>query len=81
MTSIGNYAFDVCSNLTTVVIESQYAYNNATSTSACGYLLNRAQTVKVLTKVVNGTNTYLTSNFPHTWTEGEYTVFSKNPQS
>ncbi len=82
--TIGSNAFSYCSSLTTVVIESQYAYNNATSISACGYLLNRAQTVKVLSTVVEaGTNSYLTntSNFPYTWPEGDYKVFSKNPQS
>ena len=80
--SIGSRAFYNCTSLTTIVIESQYAYNNTTSTGA--YLLDYAQTVKVLTSVVEaGTNSYLTntSNFPYTWPEGEYTVFSKNPQS
>ena len=84
VTSIGDWAFYGCSSLTTVVIEGQDVYTNATSSDACGYLLRYAQTVKVLSTVVEaGTNSYLTntSYFPHTWVEGEYTVFSENPQS
>lgn len=57
ITSIGSSAFFNCGNSTEVIIDSQYAYTNATSATACGYLLQYATTVKVLTSLVEtGTN-------------------------
>ena len=83
LTSIGNFAFDGCDSLKEVVIDSEYVYTNATSTSACGYLFGNSSitTVKVLTSLDDGTNSYITANF----TKGEndvigeksYTVYSK----
>ena len=83
MTSIEGGAFISCSTLTTVVIDSAYAYTNAISINACENLLRYARTVKVLTSLVEaGTNSYLTNtaNFPYTWTEGDYTVYSRTAQ-
>ena len=83
VTSIEGGAFISCSTLTTVVIDSAYAYTNAISINACGNLLRYARTVKVLTSLVEaGTNSYLTNtaNFPYTWTEGDYTVYSRTAQ-
>ena len=80
VTSIGDYAtFSGCSNLATVIIESNYAYKTATSTSACGNLLQNATEVRVLTSCIGtDTNSYLenTANFTKT-TDGEYTVYTK----
>ena len=83
LTSIGTYAFQYCSGLTEVIIDSEYVYNKATSTSACGSLFNNSSitTVKVLSSLDDGTNSYITTNF----TKGEneviggksYTVYSK----
>ena len=83
-THLGVYkrAFDVCDALTEVIIDSEYVYTNATSTLACGYLLDNATTVKVLTSLVISNHRYInTTNFPNISTEviGEknYTVYSK----
>ena len=83
LTSIGGWAFSGCSGLTEVIIDSEYVYNKATSTSACGSLFNNSSitTVKVLSSLDDGTNSYITTNF----TKGEnevidgksYTVYSK----
>ena len=81
LTSIGDSAFSNCSNLTEVIIDSEYVYTNATSTSACGYLLENATTVKVLTSLVSGSHAYINStNFNVTNEEiggKNYTVYSK----
>ena len=83
LTSIGRGAFSGCSSLKEVIIDSEYVYTNATSTSACGSLFDNSSitTVKVLTSLDDGTNSYITANF----TKGEndvigeksYTVYSK----
>ena len=81
VTSIGSRAFYGCTNLTSVTIESNYAYANATSTSACGYLLQNATEVRVLTSCIGtDTNRYLenTSNFTKTTSEdGLYYIYTK----
>ena len=80
VTSIGQWAFDGCSNLTTVTIDSAAVYKNLTSKTSCGYLIENAETIKVLKSVVDNpenTNTYLNneSNFTKT-EEGEYYVYT-----
>ena len=81
VTSIGSWAFYDCSSLTSVTIESNYAYKSATSTSACGYLLDYATEVRVLTScIVDSTNSYLedTNNFTKTASEdGLYYIYTK----
>ena len=78
VTSIGADAFSGCSKLTSVTIESNYAYKTATSTSACGYLLQKATTVKVLKSCVDGSNTFLESTGGFTRSEsGDYYVYTK----
>ena len=81
VTSIRNYAFHNCSNLATVIIESNYAYKAATRTSACGYLLDNATEVRVLTSCIGtDTNSYLedTANFTKTTSEdGLYYIYTK----
>ena len=78
VTSIGSWAFVDCSSLTSVTIESNYAYKSATSTSACGCLLEYATEVRVLTSCIgDSTNSYLedTANFTKR-VEGEYTIYT-----
>ena len=78
VTSIGSWAFVDCSSLTSVTIESNYAYKSATSTSACGCLLEYATEVRVLTSCIgDSTNGYLedTANFTKR-VEGEYTIYT-----
>ena len=78
VTIIYSYAFSGCSKLTTVTIENNYAYRNATSTSACGRLLENATTVNVLKTCVDGSNTYLESTGGFTRSEsGDYYVYKK----
>ena len=81
LTDIGSSAFNYCRNLTEVIIDSEYVYTNATSTSACGDLLQRATTVKVLTSLVSDSHAYINStNFNVTNEEiggKNYTVYSK----
>ena len=81
VTSIGNFAFYNCTNLASVEIKSEYVYKNVTSQSDCGYILQNAQTVKVLKTIVDkegNTNSYLndTSNFTKT-EEGDYYIYTK----
>ena len=81
VTSIGNYAFSGC-NLTSVTIESNYAYKNAgTGYNQCGRLLQYATVVRVLTSCIGtDTNSYLedTANFTKTTSEdGLYYIYTK----
>jgi len=81
VTSIESLAFYNCNNLTNIIIESDYAYKNATSTSACGDLLNKATTVKVLKSIVDNTentNTYLNGTTFTKTEDGDYYVYIKN---
>ncbi len=79
VTSIGSPAFSNCSSLTSVTIESNYAYANAgTGWNQCGYLLENATEVRVLTSCIgDSTNSYLenTANF-NKRVEGEYTIYT-----
>ena len=82
MTSIGDSAFSSCSNLTTVTIESDDIYIDATGTdyNHAGDLLRYATTVRVLTTIVDTCdNSYLenTSKFTTSDESGKYTVFTK----
>ena len=82
LTSIMNGAFFSCDNLTELIIDSQYAYTNSTSATACGGVLRYATTVKVLTSLVDDSHAYInTTNFPSVSTEviggKNYTVYSK----
>ena len=85
VTSIGEtMTFSGCSSLTTVTIESETIYNNATSSTACGYLLSNATTVRVLTDFVSDSHSYInTTKFLYTSDEvvGEktYRVYSTEP--
>ena len=81
VTSIGYNAFSGC-NLTSVTIESNYAYKNAgTGNNQCGYLLQNATEVRVHTRCIGtDTNNYLenTSNFTKTTSEdGLYYIYTK----
>ena len=84
ITSIGSNAFYGCRGLKEVIIDSEYVYTNAKSASACGSLFNNSSitTVKVLTSLDDGTNSYITTNFTKGPTEviggKSYTVYSKN---
>ena len=84
LTSIGDYAFWWCDGFNEVIIDSEYVYTNAKSASACGWLFANSSitTVKVLTSLDDGTNSYITTNFPNVSTEviegKSYTVYSKN---
>ena len=77
--SIGDSAFGDCKS-TNVTIKSNYVYTNAgTGRSQCGYLLENATTVRVLTSCIGTSrNSYLesTANFTKT-IDGEYTVYTK----
>ena len=80
VTSIGDMAFSGCSNLTTVTIDSAEIYNDLTSNTSCEYLIENAETIKVLKSVVDNPeniNTYLNneSNFTKT-EEGDYYVYT-----
>ena len=73
-------AFSGCSNLTTVTIDSAEIYNDLTSNTSCEYLIENAETIKVLKSVVDNPeniNTYLNneSNFTKT-EEGDYYVYT-----
>ena len=79
VTSIGILAFSGC-NLTSVTIESNYAYKNAgTGYNQCGYLLRYATVVRVLTSCIGeDTNSYLENSANFTKSiDGEYTVYTK----
>jgi len=79
--SIGSSAFYNCTSLTSVTIESDNAYKNATSTTNCGYLLQNATTVKVLKTVADkegNTNTYLNGTGFTRTEEGDYYIYTKN---
>ena len=84
ITSIEGNAFYGCRGLKEVIIDSEYVYTNAKSASACGSLFNNSSitTVKVLTSLDDGTNSYITTNFTKGPTEviggKSYTVYSKN---
>ena len=82
LTSIGDDAFTSCSKLKEIIIDSAYVYDNATSNTACGYVLSNATTVKVLTNLVQENHEYInTTNFPKVSTDviggKNYTVYSK----
>ena len=82
VTSIISWAFDGCSSLTSVTIESNYAYANAgTGYNQCGYLLENATEVRVLTSCIgDSTNSYLenANNFTKTTSEdGLYYIYTK----
>ena len=62
VTSIGVSAFYVCTSLATVTIDSGDIYEDVTSDTACGYLIDNATTIRVLASIIDGgsyTNTYL----------------------
>ena len=83
LTSIGESAFRDCDGLKEVIIDSKYVYTNATSKTACGDLFGNSSitTVKVLTSLDDGTNSYITTNFTKGPAEvigdKNYTVYSK----
>ena len=83
---INEGAFAGCTSLTTATIESETIYQGATDTSSTtlGGLLSNVTRVIVPTTIVSAyQNDYLTSlvNYPYTWNEDTYTVFSKTAQS
>ena len=76
--TLGRYAFSGCDNLAEVTINSAKIYQIANAYNI-SLLLSNADTVRVLTKIVEeNDNSYLenTSNFS-TSPDGEYTVFTK----
>ena len=79
VTSIGSGAFSLTSDLETVIIESNYVYKTATSTTACGNLLRYATVVRVLTSCIGeDTNSYLENSANFTKSiDGDYTVYTK----
>ena len=84
VTSIGNQAFDGC-NISSVTIDSSYAYQNAGgSSNTCGYLLRNPDTVYVKANLVEDTSltasSYLTSNFTRSQSANEngYYVYTRN---
>ena len=82
VTSIGIYAFSVC-HFSEVTIDSSYAYQRAGDTSsACGYLLEDANTVYVNANLVGSytASSYLTSNFTCSDAPNEdgYYVYTRN---
>ena len=82
LTSMQSYIFRGCSGLKEIIIDSKYVYTEATSISGWGDVLGYVTTVKVLTSLDDGTNSYITTNFPNVTTEviegKSYTVYSKN---
>lgn len=82
LTSMQSYIFRGCSGLKEIIIDSEYVYTEATSISVLGDVLGYVTTVKVLTSLDDGTNSYITTNFPNVSTEviegKSYTVYSKN---
>ena len=82
VTSIESDAFSGC-NFSEVTIDSSYAYQNAGDTSsACGYLLQDANTVYVNANLVGSytASSYLTSNFTCSDAPNEagYYVYTRN---
>ena len=84
VTSIGYDAFYSC-NLTSVTIDSSYAYQNAgASYNTCGYLLQNPDTVYVKANLVEDTSltasSYLASNFNRSGTANEdgYYIYTRN---
>ena len=76
--TLGRYAFSGCDNLAEVTINNAEIYQIANAYNI-SLLLSNADTVRVLTKIVEeNDNSYLenTSNFS-TRPDGEYTVFTK----
>lgn len=64
-------AFWACEDLASVTIDSTYVYTNLTSYIDCGYLLDNATTVRVLSSIIEGgaTNTYLNDKTKFTRSE------------
>ena len=86
MTSIGSYAFNSCSGLTSVTI-NQYVFENIDSWfDSCGYLLDNidsGETVLVPANLIDAglTNSYLDgSSFTRSETANEdgFYVYTKN---
>ena len=63
VTSINvDYTFTGCTSLETVTIESDDVYEDLTSDTACGRLIDNANTIRVLASIIDSglyTNTYL----------------------
>ena len=58
----GNYTFTGCKSLATVTIDSGDIYNDVTSETACGGLIDYATTIRVLASIIDGgsyTSSYL----------------------
>ncbi len=82
VTNIGEDVFVNCSQLATVIIDSQYVYTSETDRYSSGNLLRNATTVKVPTSIVNAyDNAYLESASFSTSSESingvAYTVFTR----
>ena len=59
------------------IIDSSYVYENATSSSSCGYIFYYATTIKVLKTIDDGSNSYLNSSEFSKTEEGNYYVYTK----
>ncbi len=81
VTSIGSNTFQNCINLTEIIIENKYVYNNLTSISSCGYLGESAITIKVLKTIENEAvlNTYLNDSeiFEKDSGDDNYYIYTK----
>lgn len=81
ITNIANRTFENCTNLTSVTVESATVYNSLTNLSACGNLIEKATTIKVLKTIVDDTtnaNEFLKTTGGYTKTEdGNYYIYSK----
>ena len=76
ITSIGSSAFDGCSNMENVTIDSSYVYTNLTSKTALENLINNADTINLKTSADNGTNSFLNDNYIKSQTISGYNTYS-----
>ena len=84
--TIGSYAFEGCSSLATVTIESETIYSALTASGACGNLISNdaTTTVRIRQDIVDNAsasgqlNSYITSVFTNELgLDGGYYVYTK----
>ena len=76
ITTFGAYVFNGCTGLKNVVIESDMVCSKITDVNTPGYLIAKAEEIKVLSSIEVGVDHYLTMNYSKS-TEGNYNVFRK----
>ena len=59
VTTISTWSFSGCTNLNEVTIESEDIYKDITAKDEPGYLINYAQTIRILKTIDDGSNTFL----------------------